>query len=417
MESERQQQEVRVQDGDPQSGAGEPPVPREPTAEPTPAPARQPVLVGARPKLPTPRVALALVLLNVAAFVLSIRHGVGLFDPSPDDLVAVGGNLPALTLNGEPWRLVTSMFLHSGGLHLFMNMACLMAAGQSVEFLLGRRSFLAIYLSAGLVGSICSAARTAMVVSVGASAAVFGVFGAHLAYLLAHRDELDPAVRATQVRSLGTFMGFNLVVGFLGAGIDMAAHVGGLVAGFLIAFVAERRLDLSSPDRAHAVRLKRVVLGTVLAVAVVVVGLVALPGPGLVYMTAAEARSVEQLDRKIQQFVATEPGLIERYNALLQDNDASAEAAGKVIDDELLPGWRALAANLGDAPGLPSAILPRYRALMDYIGARIAHLEALSVMVKLDPSSAEFADARADANRKDEVAAAALSALQRAMQP
>lgn len=324
---------------------------------------------------------------------------------SLDSLVVAGGNFPALTLNGEPWRLVTSMFLHGGIVHLVMNMACLIAAGQNVEYAFGRRSFLAIYLCAGLVGSIFSAARAEMVVSVGASGAVFGIFGAHFAYLLTHRDQLAPDARGTQLKNLAIFMGINLVGGLAGKGIDVLAHVGGLVTGFMIAFMAERRLDVTESARADAVRLKRVLVGSLLALAVVGVGLVVLPN--------AESEVVAQFQSKMERFAVSESVLIDKQNSFFQRSDATLEEAVKLVDDELLPGWRALAADVGEISGLPSELQPRHRAIMDYIDARVAQVESLSVLAKLDPATAEFAQAGATVKLRSEEAEAALSALKR----
>ena len=372
-----------------------------------------------RLKLPTPRVTLVLIALNVAAFVFSAMRGAGWVVPDPDQLVAAGGNLPALTLNGEPWRLVTAMFLHGGLIHLTMNMVCLWPGGQSAEYMFGRRSFLAIYLVSGLAGGIVSTARTTMIVSVGASGAVFGVFGAILAYLLAHREQLEPTVRTKQLKSIGSFMALNLILGISAAGIDLAAHVGGFVAGFVIAYVAERRVDLSEPVRAHATRIKGVIVTSVLALAVVGVGLVALPGPKLAYMTAAESKSVEQLDIRFKRFATNEQELLEQQKALLQRAQAGDIAdleLARIVDDELLPRWRALAKDLDTVPGLPSVILPRQRAIVAYANSRVVHLEAMSAMLKLQPTEPAFAAARTDLELKTKAIEAALAALKLAMQ-
>ena len=360
-----------------------------------------------------------LIALCVAAFVFSAARGGGWVVPDPDQLVAAGGNLPALTLNGEPWRLVTAMFLHGGLIHLAMNMICLWPGGQSAEYLFGRRSFLAIYLVSGLVGGIVSTARTTMIVSVGASGAVFGVFGAILAYQLAHRDQLEPTVRSKQLKSLGSFMALNLIIGISAPGIDLAAHVGGFVAGFAIAFVAERRVDLSEPVRAHAIRIKRLIVGSVVALTLVGVGLVTLPGPKLAYMTGAESKSVEQFEIRFKRFATNEQELLERQQGLMKSAQAGEIAdleLARIIDDELLPRWKALALDLDGVAGLPSVIVPRQRALVDYIHAREAHLEAMSAMVKLAPTDTAFEAAKTNLEQKTKGIEAALATFQRAMQ-
>jgi rhomboid protease GluP len=75
------------------------------------------------------------------------------------------------------------------------------------------------------------------VVSAGASGAVFGMFGAFTAVLVVARKRIDPAAWASTMRSLGTFFALNLAIGLSARGIDLAAHIGGLVAGFVGAFV------------------------------------------------------------------------------------------------------------------------------------------------------------------------------------
>lgn len=357
-----------------------------------------------------------LIALNVAAFVFSATQGAGWVVPDPERLVAVGGNLPALTLHGEPWRLITAMFLHGGLIHLAMNMICLWPGGQQVEYSFGRKSFLVIYLCAGLVGGIVSTARTTMIVSVGASGAVFGVFGAIFAYLLAHRDQLEPTVRSKQLKSIGTFMGINLVLGVTAAGIDLAAHLGGIVAGFLIAYGAERGLDLSDQERAKASRFRRVMIAAVVALALVGVGLATLPGPKVAYVTAAQSKTVEELDRRFKRFAANEEELLANATTLMQREDITDPEKARAIDEELLSRWRALATDLAEVKGLPAVILPRQQAIVAYVRARIAHLEALSALLKLDASTPAFATAELDVQQKLTAIGASLEALKRAMQ-
>lgn len=372
-----------------------------------------------RLKLPIPRVTLVLIALNVAAFAYSVSQGAGWVVPDPDRLVAVGGNLPALTLHGEPWRLITAMFLHGGLIHLSMNMICLWPGGQQAEYLFGRKNFLAIYLSAGLVGGIVSTARTTMMVSVGASGAVFGVFGAIFAYLLAHRDQLEPSVRSKQLKNIGSFMGLNLILGVTAAGIDLAAHVGGFVAGFLIAYVAERRLDLTDQERAKVRRFPRVILASVVALGVVGVGLVTLPGPKLAYMTASQSKTVEELDRRFRRFVTNEQELLAKAKALIdrrQSGEITDREVARTIDEELLSRWRALAVELAEVKDLPEVIVPRQQAIVAYIHTRIAHLEALSELFKLDTTTPEFAKAELDLEQRNTEIAAALEKLKLALQ-
>ena len=126
------------------------------------------------------------------------------------------------------------MFLHSGLLHVVMNMACLWDSGRVTEHLFGRWRFLLIYVAAGLVGSIASINWQQESVSVGASGAVFGVYAA-LAAALALNGALLPPTVAKRLRSGAlVFMLFTLLNGFGKVGIDNAAHLGGLIAGAIL---------------------------------------------------------------------------------------------------------------------------------------------------------------------------------------
>ncbi len=146
----------------------------------------------------------------------------------------------SLPFNFEPWRMITSMFVHSTELifHVALNMYTLWIFGQLLENVLGRWRFLALYLISGLAGSVAvlwlSDPRTGVV---GASGAIFGLMGAFLVI------QRRLGGNATQLLIL---VGINLVIGFVpGFNIAWQAHLGGLVAGALIGliFVETRKRD------------------------------------------------------------------------------------------------------------------------------------------------------------------------------
>jgi membrane associated rhomboid family serine protease len=137
--------------------------------------------------------------------------------------------------HGEYYRLLTSMFLHeppsSGGLfflHILFNMWALYVVGPPLEALLGRARFAAMYLLAGLAGSVLAYVLTAPYVpELGASGAIFGLFGALLVVGRKLRLNIQP---------IAVIIGLNLVLTFSLAGISWQAHIGGLIAGAGLAF-------------------------------------------------------------------------------------------------------------------------------------------------------------------------------------
>ena len=97
-----------------------------------------------------PLVTYGLIAANVAMFAFELARGAGLGGPTPQAMIALGADFGPLTTGGEPWRLVTAMFLHYGVIHIGMNMVCLYQI-RVVERMLGRAAFFALYFAAGLV--------------------------------------------------------------------------------------------------------------------------------------------------------------------------------------------------------------------------------------------------------------------------
>ncbi|HVM30876.1 MAG TPA: rhomboid family intramembrane serine protease [Candidatus Limnocylindrales bacterium] len=142
-------------------------------------------------------------------------------------------------LAGEWWRLLTVTLVHGGLLHLAFNMYALYIVGPLVEAMYGRPFFIGFYLLAALAGSTASY-LVLPVTSVGASGAVFGLFG-----LLAVGARVHKPALGTRARGLSTQIGFlillNIVIGFTFPNIDNAAHLGGLAAGAWLGLIVVPR--------------------------------------------------------------------------------------------------------------------------------------------------------------------------------
>ena len=196
---------------------------------------------------PRPWATYVLIALNVGIWLLTLSLGAGVLRAPSESLLLWGGNAASEIQRGEIWRLASATFLHNGVMHVLMNMFGLYYAGILVERIYGTRQFLLIYLSAGLLGSALSlhfAAQNA--VSVGASGAVFGVAAALLVSMLQHRERIPKAFGKETLTGVGGFLVYSLAQGFTHAGIDNAAHIGGLLGGSLAAYLLPERFDLDS---------------------------------------------------------------------------------------------------------------------------------------------------------------------------
>src|SRR5208337_1892983 len=146
--------------------------------------------------------------INVAVFVAMTLAGVSMLDnPSGRDLVRWGANFGPLTVSGEWWRLLTCVFIHGGILHIAVNMYWLWNLGALAESLYGHWTFGALYLIAGATASIASLVWNPMVLSVGASGAVFGIAGALIASFYLGEFSLPRGAIAGTLRSVVVFVG------------------------------------------------------------------------------------------------------------------------------------------------------------------------------------------------------------------
>lgn len=169
-----------------------------------------------------------------------------------DQLIAWGAS-SSDRMAAEPWRLLTSAFLHGNFLHILMNMLALRQLGALAEPLLGSPAFAAAYLLSALGGAVGSFDWRALTegasVSVGASGAVFGVLGATLGFALARRDALPRGVYRSILSSGGFFVLINGALGVASPVIDNAAHLGGLVCGVAAGALLSRELPPARQPR------------------------------------------------------------------------------------------------------------------------------------------------------------------------
>jgi len=171
-----------------------------------------------------------------------------------EKLAELGAIVPEYINAGQYWRLVTAMFLHGDGtiggdaLHLILNLFALFQLGTLYEVMFGTRRFLLIYFVTGIAASITSYLHGAGA-SVGASGAIFGIVGAFvISVWRSPRWRHERAARSI-VRQLIFLVLANIAIGLEIPKIDLAAHLGGLVAGFLLGALLPHRSPPPPPGQ------------------------------------------------------------------------------------------------------------------------------------------------------------------------
>ncbi|GAC1398927.1 MAG: hypothetical protein NVSMB49_07940 [Ktedonobacteraceae bacterium] len=174
-----------------------------------------------------------LIAINVVVFAISSVY------PS---LVDAGAQINPLVAQGEYWRIFTGMFLHANIIHIGFNMLSLFFVGRAVEVFYGKWRYLATYLLSGIAGGILYFFTSPAGAAIGASGAIFGVFGALGVFYIVNRRSLGVYGRGA-ISNWLFWIGLNLVFGLTNTDIALFAHIGGLVAGMLIAFALVPRLS------------------------------------------------------------------------------------------------------------------------------------------------------------------------------
>lgn len=172
-------------------------------------------------------------IINIIVFLLPLLDGANVMNMSSKYLASIGGLFgPSVILEGEIWRLVSAMFLHGGIEHILMNMLSLFIVGRSLEMFFSKTSYLIIYFISAFLGSLISIYFHPVTVGIGASGAIFGLFGALIGFVLVHRKRMQDDFMEF-MKSFGLLLLLNLGIGLLFPSVDLSAHIGGLVAGII----------------------------------------------------------------------------------------------------------------------------------------------------------------------------------------
>jgi membrane associated rhomboid family serine protease/cytochrome c-type biogenesis protein CcmH/NrfG len=336
--------------------------------------------------------------INVAVFIamaLAVRNVPMFGDAAWQEVsLRLGANYGPYTASGQWWRLVTSVFIHGGLLHIAFNMWCLWNLGRLAESVYGHWTFAMVYLITGLSASLMSLAWhfPIPVASVGASGAIFGIAGALIASFYLGEFSMPRAAMSGMLRSVVTFVAYNLFFGAVMAGTDNASHVGGVLMGLLLGAL------IAKVAPGHDDFLRRI--------AVLLVGLLVVAG-GVMWLQRSRGYlahgqtgvellrqgrtddGIAELQKSLRlrpNFAATHGALVQAYIAKHDFENAAAEMR------------RVIALNPQDQDAY-------YRLGLIYLEQKQTSKaqDIFAQMLKVDPDSADghngLADALADQHR------------------
>jgi rhomboid protease GluP len=192
---------------------------------------------------------MAIIAINVAVFLAMVLGGVSLLRPTGQEIVDWGANYGRATFgSGQGWRLLTSVFVHIGIIHLFVNMWSLWNLGRLAEQVYDKGTYLGSYLLCGVGASIAATWYQPEYPSAGASGAIFGLVGLLITTFWMGQLPI-PAERTQEItRSLVTVAIVNLLYGAAVTGISNSAHVGGLFTGLVLGGLMAPRLTRDPRD-------------------------------------------------------------------------------------------------------------------------------------------------------------------------
>lgn len=279
----------------------------------------------------TPAIAVA----NVAIFVVMLV-GPGSFDDR-NTLLAWGASFGPRTTNGEWGRLLSSMFVHAGLIHVLASVAGTLRAGLMLERLVGPVAFATTYIAAGVLAGLASLATHPVSVQLGASGAVFGIYGLLIATLIwgmVRRSDVN--VPPAALMQLAPGAGIFLLYTFVTEGVLTPVMLAGVTVGCICGAVLAGGVSTNKPPA-------RRVLATMSATAAIVV------------MFAVPLRGVADVTGEIAQVVAIEDRTSHDYSAAVDKFKRGRISSDGLVDaiEQIRPELRAMSARLNSVINVP----------------------------------------------------------------
>jgi rhomboid protease GluP len=298
-------------------------------------------------------VTVTIVAINVAVFICAAT-GTGRLADS-QTLMAWGASVGPRTTNGEWWRLTTSTFVHAGLFHLLINMAALAQIGVILERLVGRALFAAVYVSAGLFGTLAALAAYPLDLTVGASASICGVLGLLLvASTFLHRDRSEIRLPLIVLQRLapvtGVFIFWNLFTGDM----PFRAEASGFIVGVVAGLVLTPRVGRAHPPQRRIAASAALAVPLAIAFAIPVRG-IADVRPEVGGLVSLEQRTAAAYDTAVERF---------------RKGRMSGEAVAQMIAGAIVPALQAADAHLSSVRHVPAIHAPLVADARDYLRLR-----------------------------------------------
>jgi membrane associated rhomboid family serine protease len=314
-----------------------------------------PFSIALRERTRWPIVTVTLAALNAMIFVAMVVAPGTLRDP--ETLVAWGASVGPHTTNGEWWRLLTSMFVHAGMLSLLVNIAGFVQLGLVLERLVGHLAFAAVYIAAGVLASLVSLSASSVTVTVGASGAVFGLYGllfGSAVWGLINRTVLT--IPLGVLRQLAPAGAIFILYSLATSSISSSAEFAGFATGAVFGLVVARGVTEQKPA-AHWV-------GAAMAAAAILVIASAIPLRGV-------ANVMPELERVVA-FEERTAGSYETAVGQFRNGRMKADALARMIDQKIIPDLQAVRARLKSLERVPEEHQPLMASAEEYLRLRDA---------------------------------------------
>jgi rhomboid protease GluP len=316
-------------------------------------PRSDPFLTSLRERTSWTLVTPALVVLNLVMLVPMLSQTASGSDP--EALAGLGGNFGPLTTNGEWWRIVKAMFMHAGMIHFIATTAGLFQIGLVVERLVGPVTFLSVYLASGILANLASIPSNPLAVTIGASGAVFGVYGLLLsASVWAVRDKSPLTISLITLKRLAPAAAVFIVHSVATDHLPFSAELAGFVVGVAGGAVVAKGIGQSQPSY-------RLIAQTAAAAFV------------LASATAFMLRGIDDVRPELMRVVAVEERTASAYDAAVRRftrGRLRAEELALMIDRVIVPELHAADGRLKAFDKVPAEHRPLVASAEEYLRLR-----------------------------------------------